>query len=133
MDELGGMVAAVERGVPQREIAASAYRAQRDLEAGARVQVGVNAYAREAEGAPIPTLRVDESVERQQVASLAEVKRTRDPDEVHAALAAVREACRGDDNVMPPMIRAAKAYCTEQEICDVMRDVFGRHRDRAEF
>jgi methylmalonyl-CoA mutase N-terminal domain/subunit len=138
IDEMGGMVSAVEKGYPQREIAASAYRLQRQIDKGEKVVVGVNKYVEAGESSRIPILRVDEEVQRAQVEALRAVKAARDPDRVQAALAAVREVARrrpGDDgaNLMPPIIDAAKAYCTEQEICDVLREVFGEYTDRPEF
>ncbi|MGB8329723.1 MAG: methylmalonyl-CoA mutase family protein [Polyangiales bacterium] len=132
IDELGGMVEAVEHGYPQREIAASAYRLQRQIESGEKTVVGVNKY--EQEGQPdIPTLRVDPAIQGEQVQNLAKVKAERDSAAVSRCLAAIGDACRSDRNVMPSIIEAAKAYCTEQEICDVFRDVFGQHQDRPEF
>jgi methylmalonyl-CoA mutase N-terminal domain/subunit len=94
--------------------------------------VGVNRYAASEEKA-IPLLRIDEEVQRTQVANLSRVKATRDQDRAAAALSAVREAARGKDNLMPPIIAAASAYCTEQEICDVLREVMGTYSDPAEF
>jgi methylmalonyl-CoA mutase N-terminal domain/subunit len=132
IDEFGGMVEAVERGYPQREIAASAYRLQRQVESGEKTVVGVNKYEQD-EQPDIPTLRVDESIQKEQVESLAKIKAERDAAAVSQALAAIAEDCRTDRNVMPSIIAAAKAYCTEQEICDVFRDVFGQHQDRPEF
>jgi methylmalonyl-CoA mutase N-terminal domain/subunit len=133
IDEMGGMVSAVERGYPQREISASAYRFQRQVDRGEQVIVGVNSYKQTSERSRIPLLRVDETVQRDQMASLAKVKRERDADRVRTSLAAIAETARGDSNLMPPLIDAAKAYCSEQEICDVLRDVFGQHSDRPEF
>lgn len=132
IDEMGGMVVAVEKGYPQREIAASAYRFQRELEDDERVVVGVNKYVASAEK-NIPTLKIDEEVQKAQCANLAKVKASRNQDAVRDALAAVREAARGTLNLMPPIIGAASAYCTEQEICDVLREVMGTHSDPAEF
>ena len=132
IDDFGGMVEAVERGYPQREIAASAYRLQRQIESGEKTVVGVNKYEQD-EQPDIPTLRVDESIQKEQLESLAKVKAERDDTAVSGALAAIADACRGDRNVMPSIIDAAKAYCTEQEICDVFRDVYGQHQDRPEF
>jgi methylmalonyl-CoA mutase, N-terminal domain len=132
IDTMGGMVDAVERGYPQREIAASAYRLQQQMERGEKVVVGVNRYVQD-ENPDIPTLRIDDSIEKEQVASLQAVKAERDADAVRRALSAVADVARGTGNLMPPIIDAAKAYCTEQEICDVLREVFGRHRDRPEF
>ncbi len=133
IDQLGGMVAAVEKGYPQREIAASSYRFQRQVEHGERVVVGVNGYQSAGEGKNIPTLRIDESVQKSQVEKLRRLKAERDAGRVRSALDAVRTAAEGTGNLMPPIIDAAKAYATEQEVCDVLRDVFGSHSDPAEF
>ena len=132
IDDLGGMVEAVERGYPQREIAGSAYRLQQQIESGEKTVVGVNKYAA-GEGSKVPTLRIDEAIEKEQVASLARVKQERDDSAVRTALSALRDACKSDRNVMPLIVDAARVYCTEQEICDVFREVFGQHQDRPEF
>ena len=141
IDEMGGMVSAIEKGYPQREIAASAYKFQRQLEKGDRVMVGVNRYAAESK-ASIPLLKIDETVQKTQVDNLHKVKAERDAARVAAALEAVRVAARekprrgegaNPANLMPPIIEAAKAYATQQEICDVLRDVFGTYTDPAEF
>ena len=95
--------------------------------------VGVNGYTQGAAAAPIPTLRIDPELQRQQLESLRQVKAERDPAAVSAALAAVAAAARGNDNLMPPIIVAARAYATQQEICDVLRDVLGTYTDPAEF
>ncbi|MDH4282854.1 MAG: methylmalonyl-CoA mutase family protein, partial [Myxococcales bacterium] len=81
----------------------------------------------------IPTLRIDESIQKGQIESLARVKSERDDAAVCSALGAIADACRSDRNVMPSIVDAAKVYCTEQEICDVFREVFGQHQDRPEF
>ncbi|HEX3344102.1 MAG TPA: methylmalonyl-CoA mutase family protein [Polyangiaceae bacterium] len=139
IDEMGGMVSAIEKGYPQREIAASAYRFQRQLEAGERVMVGVNKYAEgEARDTNIPLLKIDDEVHRTQLANLRRVKESRDGARVKACLDAVRAAAekKGGEagaNLMPPIIEAAKAYCTQQEICDVLREVLGTYTDPAEF
>ncbi|MGB5524674.1 MAG: methylmalonyl-CoA mutase family protein [Polyangiales bacterium] len=132
IDELGGMVEAVEQGYPQREIGASAYRLQQQVERGEKTVVGVNRYEQD-EQPDIPTLRVDESIQKEQVEALAKVKAERDDAAVSKALTAIADDCRMDRNVMPGIIEAAKAYCTEQEVCDVFREVFGQHQDRPEF
>ncbi|HSO00632.1 MAG TPA: methylmalonyl-CoA mutase family protein, partial [Candidatus Nanopelagicales bacterium] len=135
IDEMGGMVAAVEKGYPQREIAASAYRFQREMETDERVVVGVNRYESAAGegGSKIPLLRIDEEVQRVQCENLARVKAQRDAGRLREALAAVRDAAGSSANLMPPIIEAAKAYATEQEICDVLREVMGTYSDPAEF
>ncbi|MBK6460746.1 MAG: methylmalonyl-CoA mutase family protein [Myxococcales bacterium] len=134
IDAMGGMVCAIEKGYPQREIAASAYHFQRQLETGERVMVGVNKYVSdEATSGGIPLLRIDEEVQKLQVRNLAAVKSGRDAAAVTAALAAVGEAARSGANLMPPIIAAAKLYATQQEVCDVLREAFGTYTDPAEF
>ena len=137
IDEMGGIVTAIEKGYPQREIAASAYRFQRQLEANERVMVGVNKYAvsaeREDADAKIPLLKIDEEVQRTQVASLHKVKASRDAGAVKSCLEGVRRAAKEKSNLMPPIIDAARAYATQQEVCDVLRNVFGTYTDPAEF
>ncbi len=132
IDEMGGMVAAVEKGYPQREIARSAYEFERQLNAGERVMVGVNRFATD-EGPRIPTLKIDEAVQKHQVESLQRIKAERKKTDVDAALARVRTAASEGGNLMPPIVDAAKVYCTEQEICDVLRNVLGTYSDPAEF
>ena len=132
IDAMGGMVAAIEKGYPQRQIAGSAYRFQKQLEQRARIMVGVNEHVND-EHERISLLRIDESVERTQRANLAKVKASRDPERLHGALAAVREAAKTGGNLMPPIIESAKAYASEQEICDVLREELGTYTDPAEF
>lgn len=133
IDEMGGMVVAVEKGYPQREIARSAYEFERQLNDGSRVMVGVNGYRSAEDGDNIPTLKIDEAVQRNQLAELAKVKAGRSKVDVEQALSQVRDAARGGGNLMPPIIAAARVYCTEQEICDELRGVFGTYNDPAEF
>jgi methylmalonyl-CoA mutase N-terminal domain/subunit len=134
IDEMGGMVSAIEKGYPQREIAASAYRFQRQLENDERIMVGVNAYQNDNEKKnAIPLLKIDESVQKEQVKNLLAVKAKRDAGAVRDTLAGVRAAAASKENVMPRIIDAAKAYATEQEICDVLREVCGTYTDPAEF
>jgi methylmalonyl-CoA mutase N-terminal domain/subunit len=135
IDEMGGMVTAIEKGYPQREIAASAYKFQRQLEQGERVMVGVNKYASVAStDSNIPVLRIDETVQRRQLDNLRKVKAERDASKVAAALQAISVAASSaSSNLMPPIIAAAKVFCTQQEICDVLRDKMGTYTDPAEF
>jgi methylmalonyl-CoA mutase N-terminal domain/subunit len=133
IDEMGGMVAAIEKGYPQREIAASAYRFQRQLEQGERVMVGVNKYLEGGSDANIPVLRIDETVQKRQLDNLASVKASRDARRVQECLDRVRKASTANENLMPPIIEAAKAYCTQQEICDILRETMGTYTDPAEF
>jgi methylmalonyl-CoA mutase, N-terminal domain len=137
IDDMGGMVAAIGKGYPQREIAASAYRFQRELEAGERVMVGVNKYGDDKASA-IPTLRIDSGAAKTQAHRLREVKQARDAARVAACLEQVRRAAKAHpgtegSNLVPPIVDAAKAYCTQQEICDVLREVLGTYTDPAEF
>jgi len=128
IDGMGGMLAAIQRGYPQREIARAAYEFQQRVDSGDRTVVGVNKYDT-TEEVPVEVLKIDETVEAEQVARLKEVKRTRDNRAVRLALDNLGGACRNGRNVMPFVIEAVKAYATEQEICDVYREVFGEYRD----
>jgi len=130
IDQLGGIVAAVETGYPQREIANAAYRFQRAVDSGERVVVGVNRYVTD-ERERIPTLKIDEAPEREQVARVRAVRAGRDPAAASAALDGVRGACRGDANVMEAVIEAARRDATLGEICQVFRELFGEYRDPA--
>jgi len=132
IDAMGGMVEAILQGYPQREIARSAYAFERSLNSGERVVVGVNDY-RQNEGNQIPTLRIDESGQKSQLLALAEVKAGRSQTDVARSLAQLRAAAGTDNNLMPEVIACAHAYCTEQEMCDVLRDVMGVYTDPAEF
>jgi methylmalonyl-CoA mutase N-terminal domain/subunit len=132
IDEMGGMLKAVENGFPQREIAESAFRWQREVETDERLVVGVNAF-QSAEGAPIPTLKVHEEVQVAQIERLRQLKATRDAKAVAATLAGVEKAAREGSNVMPPIIAAVKVYATLGEISDVCRKVFGVYRDDGRF
>jgi methylmalonyl-CoA mutase, N-terminal domain len=132
LDEMGGMVSAIELGYPQREIAASAYRFSREMETRERVMVGVNAFAAD-NASNIPLLKIDDEIQRSKVSELTAFKATRDAEKISSALARVRQAAVSNENLMPAIIDAAKAYCTQQEICDVLRDVFGTYTDPAEF
>ncbi|MEO7093951.1 MAG: methylmalonyl-CoA mutase family protein, partial [Polyangiales bacterium] len=116
IDQLGGMVNAIEEGYPQREIAAASYRFSREMETKERIMVGVNAFHNEASGSAIPLLKVEEEIQKSKPAELAALKAKRDAAKVKFALEAVRAAASGKDNLMPPIIAAAKVYCTQQEI-----------------
>ena len=128
IDAMGGMIAAIEKGYPQMEIAEAAYRFQRQLDSGEKTMVGVNRYVT-GETQDIPFVEIDETVEASQIARLRDVKRRRDGRAVLRRLRDLRAACRAGDNVMPHCIAAVKDLATEQEICDVYREVFGEYRD----
>jgi methylmalonyl-CoA mutase N-terminal domain/subunit len=128
IDEMGGMIAAIDKGYPQMEIADAAYHFQQQLESGEKAMVGINRYAT-GEAQEIPYLEIDEAGEKQQVARLAAVRRKRDGKAVRRSLDDIRRACRQGDNVMPYCIEAVKNLASVQEICDVYREVYGEYRD----
>jgi methylmalonyl-CoA mutase N-terminal domain/subunit len=132
IDEMGGIIRAVEEQYPQKEIGESAYRFQREVEQGDRLIVGVNAFKSDRD-APIELLHIDEKVAESQMARLAKVKSERDQTAVDAALAKVEAAARGTDNLMPPVLEAVKAYATLGEISDVFRKVWGAYREGGAF
>jgi len=128
IDEMGGIIRAVEEGFPQKEIGESAYRFQREVEEGERLIVGVNAFESDRHE-PVEILKIDERVAEEQVQRLNEVKAERNARAVSAALAKVEAACRGTENLMPPVLEAVKAYATLGEISDVFRKVWGQYRE----
>ena len=128
IDKMGGMLAAIARGFPQLEIANSAYKFQRQIDSGEKVMIGVNKYRSEEEP-PVKLLKIDERVEAEQIERLKEIRRVRHNRKVAQALNSLRSACKSDRNVMPYVIEAVREYATEQEICDVYRDVFGEYQD----
>jgi methylmalonyl-CoA mutase N-terminal domain/subunit len=127
IDEMGGMIPAIERGYPQREIADAAYRYQVSVDLKEKIIVGVNQFT--GEETPIEILRIDESVRAQQTKQLLKLRSDRSNDEVSRQLAALRKAARETDNLMPHMYSAVKAYATLGEICNSLRDVFGTHEE----
>jgi methylmalonyl-CoA mutase N-terminal domain/subunit len=130
IDEMGGIIAAINQGYPQKAIGASAYRYQRQVEAEERVIVGVNRY-REGEEEPIPTLKIDEAVERRQCERIQALRARRNAAAAESAIGKIEEACRGDANLVYPVIEAVKAGVTLGEVCNVFRQVFGIYRDPA--
>jgi len=132
IDRLGGIIRAIEEGYPQREVAESAYQWQREVDSGERKIVGVNAFKSER-GDPIPTLKIDEAVTQGQVERLNAVKRSRSQRGVQERLRAVEDACRGNENLMHPVLEAVKAYATLGEVCDVFRKVWGAYREKGTF
>jgi methylmalonyl-CoA mutase N-terminal domain/subunit len=133
IDRLGGMVAAVQAGYPQKEIADAAYRFQREFDAGERQIVGVNVNADPDAVLEIPLLQVSEESERRHLARLKQTRRERDPEAVRATLSRLHDlAARSgssDANLMPALIDCAKAYVTLGEMCGVFRKVFGEYRE----
>ena len=124
-DAMGGVIAAIEKGFPQREIANASYKYQREIEANKRTIVGVNDFVLEGEEITIPVLKIDPEIERRQVERTQRIRRERDKKKFEESLNELRKASEGTDNVMPHIINAVKAYATVGEICDVWRDIWG--------
>src|SRR6201996_657310 len=129
IDALGGMVAAIERGYPQREIAEASYRYQVALDKKEKIMVGVNDYV--AQEKPLEILQIDETVAHRQAERLTKLRSERSSDAVGRQLAALRKASQGNDNLMPFILDAVKSYATLGEICDAMRDTFGTYEEVA--
>jgi methylmalonyl-CoA mutase N-terminal domain/subunit len=128
IDEMGGMVKAIETGYPQREIAEAAFNYQRQLEQGIKTVVGVNKYTIPEE-IKIETLRIDPAMEEMQVQRVRKMKRERNSVAVRESLARVAEACRSGENLMDPICEAVRRDGTVGEICDVFRSEFGIYTD----
>ena len=131
IDEMGGIIKAIEAGFPQREIAEASYKYQKQVESGAKTIVGLNKYVMEEE-VPIPLLKIPPSVEETQLKRLAEVKRTRDGKAVASALRNLTAKARiKDENLMPAILDCVRAYCTLQETGDAMKEVFGEYQENS--
>ncbi|MDT7806881.1 MAG: methylmalonyl-CoA mutase, N-terminal domain [Acidobacteriota bacterium] len=129
IDSMGGMVEAIEKGFPQREIQESAYQYQKAVERGDQTIVGVNKYAMEGEKTEVPILVINEEVRERQVERLERAKSKRDKGEVAGALEKLKRAASAGDNTMPATIEAVRAYATLGEICDALRDVYGLYEE----
>jgi methylmalonyl-CoA mutase N-terminal domain/subunit len=130
IEELGGVIPAIEAGFFQKEIADSAFRYQQELEQKRRLVVGVNEFKVDEEE-PIEILRIDPKLESEQVARVRDVRKKRDQGRCSAALRDLRKAAAGTDNLMPYILEAVKAYATEGEIMNTMVEVFGTYTERA--
>ena len=128
LDAQGGVLAAIERGTIQRDIQESAYRTQLAIDAGEQVVVGVNRFTDDSE-AGIDVFRLDPKVEHGQIERLRALRASRSEDAVRTALAAVEQAARGSDNLVPPIVDAVQRSVTVGEIADTLRGVFGEHRE----
>jgi methylmalonyl-CoA mutase N-terminal domain/subunit len=129
IDALGGMVAAIERSYPQREIAEASYRYQLAVDSKEKIIVGVNDYV--TDETPIETLQIDETVAVRQSARLKKLRAERSQQEVDRRLNALRKAAEGTENMMPFIFEAVKAYATLGEVCDALREVFGIYEEVA--
>jgi len=128
IEDLGGVIPAIEAGFFQREIAEASYRYQREIETRERISVGVNEYVMD-EPIEIPILEMDPEGERRECQRLARLRSQRESGLASQRLNALREACQGSDNLMPYILDAVNAYCTLGEICGVMREVFGEYQE----
>ena len=122
----------MEEGFPQREIAHSAYTTQQQVECHEEIIVGINRYAQQAH-TPIPTLKIDPHVEREQIERVKALRLRRNATTAENALQSIRQACANDTNLMPLLLDAGRADCTLGEICHVFRDVYGAYRDPGGF
>jgi len=129
IEDLGGVIPAIEASFFQREIAEASYRYQREIETKERISVGVNEYVMD-EPIEIPILEMDPEGERRERQRLARLRRERDSGRANQCLHALREACQGSDNLMPHILDAVNAYCTLGEVCGVMRQVFGGYQEQ---
>ncbi len=125
IESLGGIIPAIEKGYPQREIAEASYRYQREIESNERTIVGVNDFVLQGEKITIPVLKIDPDIEKTQAERTQRIRRERDNKKVQESLDGLRKASEGTENVMPHVVNCVKAYATIGEICDVWRDVFG--------
>jgi methylmalonyl-CoA mutase N-terminal domain/subunit len=130
IDRMGGIIKAIEKGYPQKEISNAAYHYQKQVEKKEKTIVGLNKY-QVSEEMPIDTLKIGADVEKKQVARLNSLRRRRHNKDVLERLRALKKAAQDGSNLMPPIIAAVKSYATLQEICDVMREVFGTYNDPA--
>ena len=127
IDDMGGMVKAIELGFPQKEIADSAYWYQKAVDRKEKIIVGVNAF--EMEHSPIPTLKIEEKVARQQLDRLKEVKQTRNNAEVKAKLLELKKAAEDDQNLMPCILNCVRVYATLGEIMGALKEVYGEYKE----
>lgn len=132
IDKMGGMLAAIDRGYPQMEISNASYEFQKRVDGGQRAVVGLNKYV-SGEELPMKLLKINEKVHDSQIKRLKAIKHQRRNRKVAQSLNDLRDACRTDRNVMPLVIEAVREYATEQEICDIYREVFGEYRDPGYF
>ncbi len=130
IDEMGGMVKAIEEGFPQREIADASYRYQSQIDQREKTVVGVNRYTEESAGGPtMPLLRIGPEVETAQLKRLKTTRAGRDAKRYATALGRLEDAARSGDNLMPPILEAVRAYASVQEISDRLKPVFGEYRE----
>jgi methylmalonyl-CoA mutase N-terminal domain/subunit len=128
IDRMGGMVEAIERGYPQKEVAEASYQFQQSVERGEKTIVGVNDFVQTDEK-PLEILYIDESTAQLQLDRLADLKRTRDNDKVRRTLDALKDGAKGTANTMPLLLECVRAYATVGEMCDALREVWGEYEE----
>ena len=128
IDGMGGMVEAIERGYPQKELAEASYQFQQAVERKEKIIVGVNDFI-QADEKPIEILYIDDTASGVQLKRLAELKQTRDSDRVRRSLAALQEVAKGHGNTMVPLLECVRAYATVGEMCDALREVWGEYEE----
>ncbi len=129
IDDMGGVIPAIENGFLQKEIADSAYRYQQELDNRERISVGVNDYIADEDWIPLKLLRITRDVETEQLVRLQKLKRERNNAKVKEALDMLHAVADRDENLMPPIIKAVKSYATLGEITNVLRAVFGEYKE----
>lgn len=133
IDELGGVIPAIELGFFQREIAKAASDYQRLVDEKKRIVVGVNDFIKEDEEIDIPILEIGKEAEEKQIKAIADLRDKRNDDAIKVVLDEVRQACKNKTNIMPPIIKAAKTYATLGEVVDAMKDIFGEWQESSIF
>ena len=133
IEERGGVLAAIDEGFFQREIADAAYRYQKEIEKGERVVVGVNRFESPDEGITMDLLKIDPEVERKQRKRLERLRSKRSASRVDSTLTALKVGAEGDTNLMPLIIDCARAYCTVGDIIGALKEVFGEYRETVLF
>ena len=129
IEAMGGAIAAIENGYYLSAITDGAHRRQKEFDKGERVAVGVNKYRMESK-VPFGAFRIDPALEQKQIERLHQVKKERNGKAVKDSLEYVREAAKGDENLVPPVLEAVRVYASVGEICDVLREVFGEYQGR---
>lgn len=133
IDEMGGMVGAIEKGFPQSEIANSAYHFQRQLETKDKIMVGVNRYQMEEPKRTLQTLYIDRAVEKRQADKLVALRARRSKPAYDDAMRVLGDSAKAGNNMCEPVLGAVKAYATLQEVCDCLRGVYGEYRETGSF
>jgi methylmalonyl-CoA mutase N-terminal domain/subunit len=128
LDDLGGMVSAIEKGFPQNEIRDAGYTYQKEIDDNERIIVGVNKFEAKEEQ-PIETLKIEPEIEKKQVERLRTFKKNRDGSRINKALEELKKSAESGESVIPPIIKTLKLYATVGEICNTLKEVFGEYKE----